>query len=126
MERVLLAFVVDSTLNMPRRFRPRAVNLMALPTRLMMIWRSAHGVADDGLRDTSGSMSAEKFKAFFVGAQGEASSAWFPALAKVEADVFELELAGFDLGEVEDVVDDGEQRVRGELDGLQVVALLAR
>src|SRR5208282_1930732 len=33
----------------------------------------------------------------------------FDYQAKIECDGFDLQLAGFDLGEIEDVVDDGEQ-----------------
>src|SRR5690349_23973943 len=46
--------------------------------------------------------------------------------SEAEIDRFEVELAGLDLGEVEDVVDDREQRVGAAADRLGEVALLAR
>ena len=45
--------------------------------------------------------------------------------AQLEGVVLELELVGLDLGEVEDVVDEGEQRVAGAAQGLDEVALVA-
>ena len=46
------------------------------------------------------------------------------AVAQVERDDIDGELAGLDLREVEDVVDDGQQRLGGRLDHVQIVALL--
>ena len=43
----------------------------------------------------------------------------------VERDRFQRELAGLDLGEIEDVVDQAEQCFRAALDGFGVVVLLA-
>ena len=80
-------------------------------------------VAADHLGDTGGDV-AEEFKTLFIGAKGEGLESGFEDIAEVEVDVFELGLAGFDLGEVEDVVDDAEERVCGEFDGLEVLALL--
>ena len=45
-------------------------------------------------------------------------------LLQVEVHPLHGQLAGFDLGKVEDVVDDAEQRLRGAMDLLHVVALL--
>ena len=45
-------------------------------------------------------------------------------IAQVELDLLEVELAGLDLGEVQDVVDDCQERVRRSPDGLGVLALL--
>ena len=43
---------------------------------------------------------------------------------ELERVVFQLQFAGFDLGEVEDVVDDGQQRVGAAAGGLDIIALL--
>ena len=43
-----------------------------------------------------------------------------------EGMMLQLELAGFDLGEVEDVVDDGQQRVGAAAGGLDIIALFVR
>ena len=45
-------------------------------------------------------------------------------VAHVEVDALELELAGLDLGEVENIVDDGQQRVGAIADGLGEFPLL--
>ena len=47
-------------------------------------------------------------------------------LVELEVGGFEVELAGLDLGEVEDVVDDRQQRRAGVVDLADVVALLGR
>ena len=47
-------------------------------------------------------------------------------LVELEVGGLEVELAGLDLGEVEDVVDDGQQRRAGVVDLADVIALLGR
>ena len=47
-------------------------------------------------------------------------------LAEIEVDGVELELARFDLREVEDVVEEAQQRVGRDLHHLEVLALLGR
>ena len=47
-------------------------------------------------------------------------------VAQVELDRVELELAGLHLGEVEQVVDDGQQGVGRGPDDLEILALLGR
>ena len=47
-------------------------------------------------------------------------------LVEIEIDAFDRQLAGLDLREVEDVVDDAEQVLAGALDLLHVVALARR
>ena len=51
-----------------------------------------------------------ELQALAVRLDGEQARHVFDGVAQVELDVLEIELAGFDLGEVENVVDDGEQR----------------
>ncbi len=50
----------------------------------------------------------------------------FDRLADVEIERFDLQLAGLDLGQVEDVVDDGEQAFAGPCDHLRLAARVAR
>ena len=52
-----------------------------------------------------------QLEALAVGLRGEHLAGVFDRLAKIEVVVVELELAGLDLREVEDVVDDVEQRL---------------
>src|SRR6202044_382711 len=47
----------------------------------------------------------------------------FESIAQVHIERFELELAGFDFREVENVVDDGQQRGAAVTDGLRVITL---
>ncbi len=105
---------------------PRSVNLTALPVRLIRTWprrsgsptrRGRHAAADPehqfdparvGLDARSGSTSARACRS------GRSRHR------------FERQLAGLDLGKVEDVVDDAQQVLAGALDLAQVVALLRR
>ena len=48
----------------------------------------------------------------------------FDGRLQIEVEFLEVQLAGLDLGEVEDVVDDGQQRVAAAADRLDVLALL--
>ena len=59
-----------------------------------------------------------------MGPQGHGAGGLFENVPQVELDRIEFHLAGLDLGEVEDVVDHGEQRIRRGAGGLDVVALL--
>jgi len=46
------------------------------------------------------------------------------ALAKVERDHFHFKFAGLDFREVQDVIDDGEQRIGGEADQAEIFTLI--
>ena len=59
-------------------------------------------------------------------ARGQEVERALEAVAQGEFGVLELEPAGLDLGEVEDVVDDGQQRLAALADGLGGLALLGR
>src|SRR5271170_4607825 len=83
----------------PSATSPLLVNLIALPTRLVTTWRSRLESPWTTSR-TSG------------------------AIAQIEIDLFQVNLARLDLGEVQDVVDHGEQRVRRYLYRLQILPLL--
>jgi hypothetical protein len=70
-----------------------------------------------------GRSGREQFQVFFVCTNGQSADALFHEIAQIEADGVEFHPPGFDLREVEDVVDHGEHQIGGELDGLNVVAL---
>ena len=69
------------------------------------------------------SMSRAKARPFLLARAAKA--AWAPRgdLAEVELDLLQLQLAGLDLGEVEHVVEDRQQRLAGLADHVQPLAL---
>ena len=103
---------------------PRSVNLMALPTRLTRTWRSRRGSPDEGVRHVGRDVVGQ-LQPFLVGAQGQRVHGVVEGVAEVEVDRVQVELAGLDLGEVEDVVDHGQQAIGRELHHPEVLALLA-
>ena len=103
---------------------PRSVNLMALPTRLTMIWRSRPGSPTQAVghvrRRCGRPAPAPSVR---PGRPGPARCR--PGVSRRSKAIgFQLELAGLDLGEVEDVVDQPQQRLGRLLDHVQVLALL--
>jgi hypothetical protein len=62
---------------------------------------------------------------FGRGLEGEEVEGLFEAEGEFEGRALELHLAGLDFGEIEDVVDDGEEGFAGGADGVDEVALLA-
>ena len=62
-------------------------------------------------------------ESFFDGAASREVQCGFDAFTQVKGLVFHIHLARFDLAEVEDVIDDGEQCIARVADGLSVVAL---
>jgi len=100
---------------------------MALPIRLIdqvdQHLFKTQGVADEdpvaGFVDENGD-----FNRFFFGFSGKQIADIAKYTIEVEWRIFEFELAGLDLREVEDIVDDAQQEVGGLLDFRQVVALL--
>ena len=104
---------------------PRSVNLMALPSRLTRIWRRRVASPQIDLRHAVGDF-VEQVEALLGGLGGQQVERALDALAQDEGLVFQLQAARFDLGEVENVVDDGEQGVAARADRLGVIALLAR
>ncbi len=84
----------------------------------------AHRVADQRLGDVAVDLAGE-LEPLLVRAQGQRLQRVLDAVADVEVDRLELDLAGLDLGEVEDVVDDAEERVGRRAHRLEVLALLA-
>jgi hypothetical protein len=66
---------------------------------------------------------AHQFQLLGVGGRGEDGQGVLQQVAQVERDMVEHQLAGLDLREVEDLVDDPQQVVGGLFDGAQVVEL---
>ena len=82
----------------------------------------AGDVADDGVRTCGIKLGAES--AFpFGGAGGEEADGGGYAVPQGKQGFLDPELPGFDLGEVEDVVDDGEEMLAAGLDSLDAFAL---
>ena len=98
---------------------PVSVNLMALPARLSSTWRSR--VASPITRSGSRSSTSEAISRPLACARGASSSTTSStSVASANGCGVELELAGLDLGEVENVLDQRQQRVAGRLGGLDV------
>ena len=83
------------------------------------------GVAAHQRRDL-GTDRRRQLEALRVRRSASRSQTPSTSLAQVEVDALELELAGLDLREVEDVVDDRQQRLARAADRLGVLALLRR
>ncbi len=83
----------------------------------------AAGVAREGIGHVGRDVVGE-LQPFLVGAQGERGHGVVQGIAEVEVDEIQVELAGLDLGEVEDVVDHGQQVIGRELHHPEVLALL--
>ena len=101
------------------------MNLIALPSRLSRICRRRVTSPDDRRRQSLVDQAAES-SSFSHARGGDQVQRRLDAFAQVERLALEVELAGLDLREVEDVVDDRQQRVAARADGLGEVALLAR
>ena len=83
----------------------------------------SHRVADEGVGDARIDV-AQELEALPMGADREEAEGVTDRVTQVELDGIEVQLAGLDLREVEDVVDHGEQRVGGDLDEPEVLGLL--
>ena len=101
-----------------------SVNLMALPTRLRMTWRRRPG-SPTTASGTSGAMRQASSRPFSAARGASSRTRPPPCRAAGTARRVERQPAGLDLREVEDVVDDRQQRLGRLLGRLQVVALLA-
>ena len=102
--------------------RPR-VNLIALPIRLISDLPHPAGIAADDRGHASCSTTATSSRPLACAEPASRSTTSSTIRAQAELDVLDLELAGLDLREVEDVVDDRQQRLAGVADRLRVVAL---
>ena len=86
----------------------------------------AQRVADQVGRARSRPTSKTQLQPLGRGLLGDQVGHVVEHLLEVEVDVLDRQLAGLDLREVEDVVDDAEQVLAGALDLLDVVALARR
>ena len=84
---------------------PESVNLMALPTKLMRIWRSRIG-SPHTVPGTSRSTGTGQLQPLRMGSRGKDLEGLLRRIAQVRTDALELDLAGLDLRKVQDVVDD--------------------
>ena len=64
-----------------------------------------------------------EFQAFTLGRSGKEFHGVIDRVLKIEIELFQLEFAGFDFGEVENVIDDRQERFAGLLNGPRQVAL---
>ncbi len=83
----------------------------------------ANRVADHEIRHVRRDVAGQ-LQILGVGAEAETAHSVRHRVAQLELDGIEVELAGLYFGEVEDVVDDGQQAVGRAFDHLQVIALL--
>ena len=96
---------------------PCSVNLMALPTRLTSDLPQPARVADQRVGHARARCRQASSSPLLWAAHGQRSSAYRPERSRrSNVDGVEVELAGLDLGEVEDVVDHGQQRIGRLLD----------
>ena len=102
---------------------PCSVNLIALPTRLRRTCRRRPGSPTSGIRHVRQN-AAGQLEPLLVGARGQQANGVFDDVADAERDAVERQLARLDFREVEDVVDQRQQRLARVLDRAQVVALL--
>ena len=95
---------VDSSTETAAMTSPRSVNLMALPTRLTRTWRRRpeSPIKRSGTSDAN---PAGELEALRVGPKCERLKGFIERVAQPERGVGEAELAGLDLGEIEDVID---------------------
>jgi len=83
----------------------------------------ANGVAVDAARGGVGVVE-DQLDVLFSGDAGLEFEGALELLVEVEVDGFEDEFTGFDFGEIEDVVDDGEEGLAAEEEGVDEVLLL--
>ena len=100
---------------------PVSVNLMALPSRLVMICcrRSESPITCSGTSLCTSSVSSS----LVVGAGRQQHHHFVQRFTQGKRNMLQHQLAGFQLGEVQHVVDDGQQVVGRAFDGLQIIGL---
>ena len=102
---------------------PRSVNFTELDKQVEHDLAQAREVADDRRRNVAFE-HVGGVEVLLDGARGDEVERRFDAFAQVERLRLDVHAAGFDLREVEDVVDDGQQRIAGFADRGHVVELL--
>ena len=101
---------------------PVRVNLMALPTRLIRHCRRRCG-SPTTRSGTCGCTCTTSSRLLRGGLERHDAADVLDVAAQIEFDGLDVELAGFDLGEVENVVDDDQQRIGAAANRFGVVAL---
>ena len=93
-----------------RTTSPAVVNLTALPITFSRTCRRRPASPSSDVRNVGNDVTRE-LDAFFGGAERQQLGGVADRLAQIEFGVLEVEALRFDLREVEDVVDDFEQRL---------------
>ncbi len=96
---------------------PCSVNLTALPTRFNTIWRMRNG-SPSSRRRLVRRRADDEFDSLGLGGAGEQRGAFLQEPRQVERQRLELHLAGLNLRQIEQVVDDLQQNLRRGADGL--------
>ena len=104
--------------------KPRSVNLRALLTRLLTTWRSRTG--SPMIRRGAAGSTRRRGRGSFARALREQAGHGLGHSSTSTGTLFELQLAGLDLREVEDVVDDRQQALARLGDHLGEAALARR
>ena len=99
------------------------MNLTALPSRFTRIWRR-RVTSPRQWAGAPGAIDARQFQPGRHRRGADEVERRFDALAQRERHRLDLQAPGLDLREVEDVVDDRQQRIAAAPDGVDVVALL--
>ena len=103
--------------------RPWSVNLMALLTRFSSTWRRRCGSPTSRSGVSAGHLPSQ-LQVLLVGAERHGLQAFGQAAAEFKRDLLQRQLAGFDLGQVQDVVQQAQQGIAGFQHHLQVFPLL--
>ena len=106
-----------------RATSPDSVNLIALPSKLSSTCRSRVGSPTRSV-GTFGAISHTKASPFSWARPATISVTFSRWIVQREPGPFQLELRGFDLGEIEDVVDEIQQVVAGAAKDLHILVLL--
>ena len=102
---------------------PRSVNLMAFDNRFATICRTRKGSprTSRGAEDSAWNRKSIRFCAALAMYDFMQSSA---TVRKIEGNLFENHVARFDLGEIENIVQKGQEGIGATLRDLQLLALL--
>ena len=100
--------------SMSRTTSPCALNLIVLPARLTMIWRSRTRSTSSRCGISRGD-GADHFEPLAMSRQSQRLQHLIEVLPEVEWNLLAQQLAGLDLGEIKDVVDDRQQASEDDL-----------
>ncbi|HKP04767.1 MAG TPA: hypothetical protein VJU77_15550 [Chthoniobacterales bacterium] len=82
----------------------------------------AHRIANHVIGHPSGNIGRE-LKTFLVGPERERFEQVPDAISETETDIFQLHLAGFDLGKIQDIVDQPKERMSGGFRHVEILPL---